>query len=55
MLTRRRAADVLKELKFSVPRVPPVYRIKEENGREMYSFYFELELLGINRDPDPFY
>jgi hypothetical protein len=88
MLTRRRAADVLKGLKFSVgvlvrlkefkdmrfdkgyvenyseevftiiervPRVPPVYRIKEENGREMYSFYFEQELLGINRDPDPFY
>ena len=38
-----------------VPRVPPVYRIKEENGREMDSFYYEQELLAINRDPDPFY
>jgi hypothetical protein len=38
-----------------VPRVPPVYRIREENGREMDSFYYEQELLAINRDPDPFY
>jgi hypothetical protein len=37
-----------------VPRVPPVYRIKEANGREMDSFYYEQELLAINRDPDPF-
>ncbi len=37
------------------PRVPPVYRIREENGREMDSFYSEQELLAINRDPDPFY
>ena len=33
-----------------VPRVPPVYRIKEENGREMDSFYYEQELLAIKRD-----
>jgi hypothetical protein len=38
-----------------VPRVPAVYRIKEENGREMDSFYYEQELLAINRGPDPFY
>jgi hypothetical protein len=38
-----------------VPRVPPVYRIREENGLEMDSFYYEQELLAINRDPDPFY
>ena len=38
-----------------VPRVPPVYRIKEENGREMDSFYYQQELLAIHRDPDPFY
>jgi hypothetical protein len=37
-----------------VPRVPPVYRLKEENGREMDSFYYEQELLAINKDPDPF-
>ncbi len=38
-----------------VPRVPPVNRIKEENGWEMDSFYYEQELLAINRNPDPFY
>jgi hypothetical protein len=31
--------------------LPPVYRIGEENGREMDSFYYEQELLAINRDP----
>jgi hypothetical protein len=36
-----------------VPRVPPVYRIRDENGREMDSFYYEQELLFFNRDPDP--
>ncbi len=35
--------------------VKPVYRIREENGREMDSFYYEQELLAFNRDPDPFY
>jgi hypothetical protein len=38
-----------------VPRVPPVYRIREVNGREMDSFYYEQELLAFKRDPDPFY
>ena len=36
-------------------RVPHVYRIREENGRKMVSFYYEQELLAFNRDPDPFY
>ncbi len=35
--------------------VPPVFRIREENGLEMDSFYYEQELLAIKRDPDPFY
>jgi hypothetical protein len=30
-----------------VPRVSPVYRIREENGREMDSFYYEQEFLAI--------
>jgi hypothetical protein len=38
-----------------VPRVPPVYRIKKENGREIDSFYYEQKLLAINTDPDLFY
>jgi hypothetical protein len=38
-----------------IPRVPPVYRIKEENGQEMDSFYYEKELLAVNREPDPLY
>jgi hypothetical protein len=27
-----------------VPRLPPVYRIREETDREMDSFYYEQEL-----------
>jgi len=38
-----------------IPRVPPVYRIKEENGQELDSFYYEKELLAVNREPDPLY
>jgi hypothetical protein len=38
-----------------IERVPPVHRIRDENGREIDSFYYEQELLAINRDPDPFY
>ena len=38
-----------------LPRVPPVYRIQEENGDEMDSFYYEQELLSINREPEPLY
>jgi hypothetical protein len=38
-----------------IPRVPPVYRIKEENGQELDSFLYEKELLAVNREPDPLY
>ena len=31
------------------------YRIKEENGDEMDAFFFEQELMEINREPDPLY
>jgi hypothetical protein len=30
-----------------VPRVPSVYRIRDENGREMDSFFYEQELLAL--------
>ena len=33
-----------------LPRVPPVYRIQEGNSDEMDSFYYEQELLSINRE-----
>lgn len=38
-----------------IPRVPPVYRIREENGREMDSLYYAQELQAINRDPNPYF
>ena len=38
-----------------LPRVLPVYRLKEDNGSEMDAFYYEQELLSINREPDPLF
>jgi len=38
-----------------LPRIPPVYRLKEDNGDEMDAFFYEQELSEINREPDPLY
>ena len=32
-----------------------MYRIREENGREMDSLYYAQELQAINRDPNPYF